>query len=306
VCALDKGMKNHPPSRSRRNPSQKPIPPKGAYRGKESSPTPRLTLHLYGHHAVRQAILNPNRTITAIFATSDQADMVDEWVRTARQSGLKRPGIHMPDRAAFDAALPRDAVHQGVGITCDPLPDTDLDDILRGQDQNKATILVMLDQVTDPHNFGAILRSACAFGAIGVIVQRRHTPEINGLIAKTACGAADHIPVAYESNLARSIEQCKDAGFTVIGLDERGAPLNARPSAQAEGPVPTERAPRVKPEGPSHILLVLGAEGPGLRRLVREGCDRLVSLPTHAPIASLNVSNAAAVALYHFATNGLD
>lgn len=284
-------MKKRPAPHKNRSPRTEPSrPPRQGNgnprpgRAQGGSPTPRLNITLYGHHAVREAILNPNRVITAIYATEDQADMVDDWVHAATRTGAKRPGIHMPDRAAFDAALPREAVHQGVGITCDPLPDIDLDDILRGLSDDRPAMLVMLDQVTDPHNFGAILRSACAFGAAGVVVQRRHAPDISGLIAKTACGAVDHIAVVYETNLARSIEQCKDAGFTVVGLDERGESLSSHHAKDQK------------------ILLVLGAEGPGLRRLVREGCDRLVSLPTHTPIASLNVSNAAAVALYHFST----
>lgn len=257
--------------------------PAGQRRGPpDASVMPRLSIDLYGIHAVRDAILNPARTVRALYATPDMAAEMDVWVTEARRAGLKRPDIHMPPRAAFDAALPREAVHQGVGLACDALPEIDLDDILRNIDPNAPAVLVMLDQVTDPHNMGAILRSACAFGAAGVVVQRRHAPDLNALIAKTACGAVEHIPVAYETNLSRSIETLKDQGFTVFGLDERGA----------------DDLPDVRP--PARCVIVLGAEGPGLRRLVREGCDRLVRLPTRPPIASLNVSNAAAVALYHF------
>lgn len=242
---------------------------------------PRMSLDLYGVHAVREAILNPARIVASVYATEDQAEMVDDWVQTARRAGIKRPDVMMPPRVAFDAACPLGAVHQGVGIECDPMPETDLDDVLRGLPVEAPGLIVLLDQVTDPHNFGAILRSSCAFGAVAVVVQKRHAPDLNALIAKTACGAVEHVPICYETNLSRSIEALKEAGFTVLGLDERGAVA----------------LPDVAP--PARSVLVLGAEGPGLRRLIREGCDQLVRLPTRAPIASLNVSNAAAVALYH-------
>lgn len=268
-------MKKHPPRFARSRPDRRS-------EGPERGPTtPRLTIDLYGIHAVREAILNENREIRAIYAVPEQAEEVDSWVQTARRAKLKRPDVAMPPRAAFDNACGRDAVHQGVGVACDPLPETDLEDILRGLDPAARACFVMLDQVTDPHNLGAILRSACAFGATAMVVQRRHTPELNALVAKTACGAVEHLPVCYETNLSRSIDMLKDAGFTVLGLDERG-----------DVDLPDLPAP-------DRSVLVLGAEGPGLRRLIREGCDRLVRLPTHAPIASLNVSNAAAVALYH-------
>ncbi|MCD8498112.1 MAG: RNA methyltransferase [Alphaproteobacteria bacterium] len=131
---------------------------------------------------------------------------------------------------------------------------------------------------------GAILRSACAFGANGIIVQKRHAPELHGpagaIIAKTACGAMEHTPIAYETNLSRSIEALQEAGYFVYGLDERGENM----------PSPGTFPPR--------CVLVLGAEGDGLRHLVKEKCDVLIKLPTAGAIGSLNVSNAAAVALY--------
>ncbi len=272
---FDRGMK-HRPARSR--PS--------APASRVSAP-PRLILDLYGIHAVREAILNPLRVIRGVYATEDQAGEVDSWVRVAIKSGLKRSGVMMPPKAAFDAACGRDAVHQGVGVACDPLPETDLEDVLRGLAADIPACVVILDQVTDPHNMGAIIRSACAFGAAALVVQRRHAPELNALIAKIACGAVEHVPVCYETNLSRSIEVLKDSGFTVAGLDERG-------DVDLPDFIPARRQ-----------VIVLGAEGPGLRRLVREGCDHLVRLPTQEPIASLNVSNAAAVALYHMTQKNL-
>ena len=138
----------------------------------------------------------------------------------------------------------------------------------------------MLDQVTDPHNVGAIMRSACAFGADGLIMQKKHAPSFAGVLAKTACGAVEHINVAFETNLTRSLETLQNNGFFVLGLDEHGE------ITIGDADIPNK------------CVLVLGAEGTGIRRLIREQCDTLVRLPTTGPILSLNVSNAAAIALY--------
>lgn len=252
---------------------------RGSPRG-EGGPVPRLRIDLYGHHAVREAVLNPERVVTAIYAAEGAGDELLDHVTAVRRQGVKRPEVRLVSRAALDAALPKDAVHQGVGVTVEPLAEADLDDLLRALPNGAPAVMVMLDQVTDPHNMGAIIRSACAFGARGLVVQRRHAPEPNAVMAKAACGALEHLPIAYETNLSRAIEALKEAGFTVFGLDETG----------------DIDLPDLAP--PARSVLVLGAEGPGLRRLIREGCDQMVRLPTQAPIGSLNVSNAAAVALY--------
>ena len=151
--------------------------------------------------------------------------------------------------------------------------------IIRSNNKDK-TVLAILDQVTDPHNVGAILRSASAFGVDGVIMQKKHAPSLNGVLAKTACGAVEHIPVAKATNISRTVKELQDEGFYVMGLDEHTKKDIGDFSK-------TDK-----------IVIILGSEGDGIRRLVKESCDELVRLPTQGAIASLNVSNAAAVAFY--------
>ena len=233
---------------------------------------------LYGHHAVRAAILNPLRDIRRILATETGLDDIREALEEAQGEGLKRPQPVIVEKEDLDRLLPREAVHQGVMVDAQQPEDVFLADILIAADDN--TKILVLDQVTDPHNVGAILRSAAVFGAAAVVVQKLHAPEITGVLAKSASGAAEMVPLVRETNLSRALEQLKDAGFTCIGLDERGKTTVAG----------------LKPSG--RVALVLGAEGDGLRRLVAENCDVLAQLPTPGAMSSLNVSNAAAVALY--------
>ncbi len=233
-----------------------------------------LNANLYGVHAVTEAWRNPQRSIHALYVTEQALANFDT------SAPVKRPAPTIVQKEQLDKAFPQGAVHQGIALSCAPLEEISAQDlIIRAQNKDKSVIL-MLDQVTDPHNVGAIIRSAAAFGADGIIMQRKHAPEIGGVLAKTACGGVEHMPIAYETNLSRAIEDLQAGGFFVYGLDERGE--------QTIG--------QIKADGKS--ALVLGAEGAGLRRLVADHCDALVKLPTQPPIASLNVSNAAAVALY--------
>lgn len=235
---------------------------------------------LYGFHAVREAWLNPERTIDTLWLTPQAARGFEPVLLDAKGQGLRRPPPQEIDKNKLDKMLPKGAVHQGIALSCSPLDDIFIQDfIIKAETQNDS-LLLMLDQVTDPHNVGAILRSACAFGVDGIIMQRKHAPALEGVLAKTASGALEHVPVAFETNLSRALEELKENGFFAWGLDERG-----------------EKTIETVPKDGKRIL-VLGAEGPGLRRLVAENCDELVKLPTEGPIASLNVSNAAAVALY--------
>lgn len=228
-------------------------------------------------HAVREAWLNPKRYVHALFITEDA---LKEFEPHLKATDVKRPVPNVVGKEELDRAFPSGTVHQGIALSCQALAEIGVMDIIIKAEDKPKSVIVILDQVTDPHNIGAILRSACAFGADGVVMQSKHAPELSGILAKTACGAADHIPVAYETNLSRALETLQEHHYTVIGLDEH--------SEKTFASLPSyERA-----------VLVLGAEGPGMRRLIKEHCDVLVTLPTQPPIASLNVSNAAAVALY--------
>ncbi len=238
--------------------------------------TPRLKADLFGFHAVREAWKNPGRFVHALYVTEAAKKEFDADCAT----DAKRPAPTIVTKEELDKAFPPGTVHQGIALACQPLAEISVIDIIIRAETKPKSVIVMLDQVTDPHNVGAILRSACAFGADGVVMQTRHTPEMDGILAKTACGAVDHIPVAYETNLSRALEKLKEHHYTVIGLDEH-APKTFGDLYKYE-----------------RCVIVLGAEGPGMRRLIKEHCDVLVTLPTQKPINSLNVSNAAAVALY--------
>ena len=249
-----------------------------APRESRSSLGPRA--NMFGLHAVKEAILNPKRSIHAIYLTDQTAMQFAAIMEHAHKKGLIRPEPKILSKDDFERLLGRDVVHQGAALSAAPQEEAFIQDILSIAANKERSVILVLDQVTDPHNVGAILRSACAFGADGVVMQRRHAPDLDGIVAKTASGAAEHIPVAYETNLSRTLEELAEAGYTAIGLDEHSE------TSLSEVKVPAK------------AVLVLGAEGDGMRRLIKEHCDVLVTLPTQMPIASLNVSNAAAVALY--------
>ena len=233
---------------------------------------------IYGRHAVAAALANPARQVRRIIALSDAAETVASLLQG---SGAARPVPEILDRRTLEALLPASAVHQGIAIEAAALDAMDLEDLLRAIPAAGAPhILILLDQVTDPHNVGAILRSAAAFGALGVIVTEHGAPPVTGALAKAASGALEAVPLLRVTNLARCLERLKEAGFWCVGLD----------SAAPQSLEALDLPPR--------IALALGAEGAGLRRLVRERCDFLAHLPTRGSLASLNVSNAAAVALY--------
>jgi len=236
---------------------------------------------LYGRHPVVAALANPERRWRRLAVLAGQEDEANALVAAAcaERRGDGEP-VRILDRRGFAALVGEDAVHQGLALEVEPLDEPDLDDMLRAAELAARAVVVVLDQVNDPHNVGAILRAAAAFGAFGVIVAAHGAPPASGALAKAASGALDLVPLIQAVNLARTLERLKEAGFWCCGLDERAPHTLAG----------LELGPRV--------ALVLGAEGDGLRRLVRESCDYLARLPTTPQMPSLNVSAAAAIALY--------
>jgi len=224
---------------------------------------------MWGKHAVAAALDNPARRVLRAWSTRESAASMQF------PSGVP---VTFADVADLGRLVPQDAPHQGVVIEVEPLEEVWLGDLL-GDAPERALVLV-LDQVTDPHNVGAILRSAAAFGAIGIVTQDRHSPPESGALAKAASGALERVPWARVVNLARALEEIGEAGFWRIGL-----------AGQADMDLKDAL-------GPPRLALVLGAEGPGLRPNTREHCDALARLPISGKVESLNVSNAAAVALY--------
>lgn len=223
----------------------------------------------WGKHAVAAALDNPERRVLKAWTTREAAGFMQF---------PKDVPVTLADVADLGRLVPHDAPHQGVVIEVEPLEDAWLDEILG--DAPERAVLLVLDQVTDPHNVGAILRSAAAFGAIGIVTQDRHSPPESGALAKAASGTLERVPWVRVVNLARALEEIGEAGFWRIGLT---------------GEADTDLKDAL---GPPRVALVLGAEGPGLRQNTREHCDALAKLPISDSIESLNVSNAAAVALY--------
>jgi 23S rRNA (guanosine2251-2'-O)-methyltransferase len=238
---------------------------KKTHQGHGSPNRPRL----WGRHAVAAALDNPERRVLRAWATRDAA---------AFMQFPKDVAVTLADVSDLGRLVPHDAPHQGVVIEVEPLEDAWLDELLT--DAPETAVLLVLDQVTDPHNVGAILRSAAAFGALGIVTQDRHSPPESGVVAKAASGALERVPWVRVVNLARTLEEIGDAGFWRIGLT---------------GDADMELKDAL---GPAKVALVLGAEGAGLRPNTREHCDALARLPISDAVESLNVSNAAAVALY--------
>jgi 23S rRNA (guanosine2251-2'-O)-methyltransferase len=262
-------MRKHGPNRQR--PARGRL---GAGRagGRPRSTPPRTgdreTVILYGWHTVTAALQNPARRISRLYATENAARRLRaEAVDLALEPELVRPD-------AIAARLGPDAVHQGLLAEANPLPSPGLEALAPDG------LVLVLDQITDPHNVGAILRSAAAFAVRALVTTARHSPEATGVLAKAASGAIEHVPIVTIQNLARALQALKERGFLVVGLDSEGTEdLSAVPL----------RLP---------LAIVLGAEGKGLRQLTRTTCETVARLDLPGAIKSLNVSNAAALALY--------
>jgi len=237
-----------------------------AWRDREASPDGPVIL--YGWHTVAAALANPQRQIRKLWLTENAARrLADDRIDTRVTPEIVRPSL-------IDIRLGPDAVHQGLLAEAEPLPSPDIEDL------TEEGIVLVLDQITDPHNVGAILRSAAAFAVKAIVTTARHSPEATGVLAKSASGALEMVPLVTVQNLARALTEMNDQGFLTVGLDSAGSDdLGAM----------TLRQP---------LALVLGAEGKGLRQLTRETCGAVARLDMPGEIKSLNVSNAAVLALY--------
>lgn len=223
---------------------------------------------LYGWHTVVAALANPERGIRKLFLTENAARRLqDENIDTRVPPEIVRPDL-------IDHRLGPDAVHQGLLAEADPLPSPDIDTLAQ------EGIVLVLDQITDPHNVGAILRSAAAFAVKAIVTTARHSPEATGVLAKSASGALELVPMVTVSNLHRALTDLNDRGFMTVGLDSEGS--------EDLGAVTLQQP----------LALVLGAEGKGLRQLTRDTCSVVARLDMPGEIKSLNVSNAAVLALY--------
>jgi 23S rRNA (guanosine2251-2'-O)-methyltransferase len=228
---------------------------------------------LYGLHAVQAALANPHRKL-------GRAALTPRAIETLGEKLLKRVTVETMEPGAIDRLLPAGAVHQGAALEAWPLKSRKLDEILAEPGTQARRVVLVLDQLSDPHNVGAILRTAAAFGVTAVVVQDRHAPPQSGALAKAASGALDIIPYVEVVNIARALDELAELGFWRIALAGDGE---------------TDLAQAVPP---GDVALVLGSEGAGIRRLVREHCEASAFIPISRTVESLNVSNAAAIALY--------
>ena len=246
-------------------------------KGHRPSQAPSNRPRFWGRHAVSAALANPNRKVRRVWGTREALAAFGGF-----PSDLPVTYAEVTDLGRL---VPQDAPHQGIVIEVDPLPDIWLADLLEETaNEGVNRPLIVLDQVTDPHNVGAVLRSAAAFDALGVVTQDRHAPPESGSLARSASGALETVPWVRVVNLARALDEIGEAGFWRIGL--------------------TGHAERMLSDaiGTAKVALVLGAEGEGMRQNTEAHCDELAKLPISAKVESLNVSNAAAIALYAVAT----
>ena len=290
----DRGAGNPASGRGRApNQSLPSEPERGARSGRRQRAPQANGRWIYGRHAVAAALANPERRwrrLAAAVGHEEEARALVAGAKASHDGGGGQP-VRVLERDALAALLPAGAVHQGLALDVEPLAGRDLEAVLQRATPTAARIVIVaLDRVSDPHNLGAVLRSAAAFGALAVVSVAHGAAPAGGALAKSASGALERVPLVTVVNLARALDRLKAAGFWICGLDETAAqPLCALDLGQ-------------------RVALVLGGEGSGMRRLVRERCDFLARLPTRPEQPSLNVSNAAAVALYELARveRGLD
>lgn len=278
-------MRSKPPRKSGKD--RRPFSPKPAFsskpkpppRGERPAAPPRLVKPgrsenlIYGLHAVQAALANPRRKVGRALLTPRATETIGEKL-------LARVQVETMDPESIGKLLPPGAVHQGAALEAAPLPPLDLGEVVDKAQGGRRKIVLVLDQISDPHNVGAILRTAAAFGVAAVVVQDRNAPPQSGALAKAASGALDIIPYVEVVNIARALDMLAERGFWRIALAGDGEQSIA------------EAVP------PGDVALVLGSEGSGIRRLVREHCEAAAFIPIGSEMESLNVSNAAAIALY--------
>ena len=241
---------------------------------------------IYGSHAVRCALENNKRHFKGIFMLNSGKNPENESILKLCDDRQLRPAFK--DKPFFEKQFGASAVHQGIAAEVEPLSHGSLDDLIMQTNDLESAVFLMLDQVTDPHNVGAIVRSAAAFGVQSVIHPKHQSaPQDSAIIAKTACGGVEHVAQHTVTNFAQTMKTFKDNGYWIIGLDERGK-------------APIQKAPLK-----GKIVLIMGAEGKGMRRLTKDNCDVLTHLPTSPQFPTLNVSNAAALSLYEYARQNM-
>lgn len=264
-------------------------PREAANSSKPGRNPPGGALWIYGRHAVTAALANPDRRwrrLAVLAGHEREAAALVAGARAARYGG--GDAVRVLDHNGFAAILPGGAVHQGLALEVEPLAEHDLENVVRyAEEVDGRSIIIVLDRLSDPQNVGAVLRSAAAFGALAVVVPGHGASPMTGALAKAASGAVESVPLVRVANLARALDRLKEAGFWICGLEE------------------TAPQPLARLDLGDRIAIVLGSEGSGMRRLVRAHCDYLARLPTRPAQPSLNVSNAAAVALYELSRDRL-
>lgn len=243
-------------------------------KNKKPSSSSGAGLILYGRHPVMAALANPERRISKLLCTAETAAELRE---PASKRGISPLVV---DRKELDRILPREAVHQGFALYCAPLPDYSIEEICTMADALDKCHVLVLDQVTDPQNIGAIIRSCVAFNTLALIMQDKNSPAETGAMAKASAGTIEHLPICRVTNLSRAVKQLQEAGFWTVGMD-----------GYADTTID-------KMNKAGKTAIIMGSEGKGMRRLVEESCDSTVRLPISDKVESLNVSTAAAIVLY--------
>ena len=238
---------------------------------------PAHSLLIYGKHAAESALLNARRKIVAAWCSFDNV----EWLRNLlAQTGRTKISLKSVDKKELDKMLPQDAVHQGVVLEALPLDEIDIADVIAVCETNPVARVLVLDQVSDPQNIGAIIRSCAAFNVSALIVQDKNSPQESGAMIKASAGTIEFLPMCRVTNLSRALEELKHNGFWCIGMDGYAK----------------QSIDKINKNG--KIAVVMGSEGKGLRRLVQDNCDETVKLDINPKVESLNVSVAAAITLY--------